>query len=98
MTEQVGDKMKPDSQKSTTEKMGDTLSGAGDRVAGTVQPEYVSNLPVDKTLYLTNMIGPRSPAPRRWATACVLGPTTLRARARALPSLFLTPWLALLKV
>lgn len=43
MTEQVGDKMKPDSQKTTTEKMGDNLSGVGDRVAGAVQPKYVSS-------------------------------------------------------
>lgn len=37
--DQVGDKLKPDSQKSTTEKVGDTMSGMGDRVAGAVQPE-----------------------------------------------------------
>lgn len=41
MTSQLGDKMRPDSQKTTTEKMGDAASGMGDRVAGTVQPEYV---------------------------------------------------------
>lgn len=41
MTGQLGDKMRPDSQKSTTEKMGDAASGMGDRVAGAVQPEYV---------------------------------------------------------
>lgn len=39
MTGQLGDKMRPDSQKSTTEKMGDVASGMGDRVAGAVQPE-----------------------------------------------------------
>lgn len=39
MTEQVGDKMKPDSQKTTTEKMGDTTSGVYDRAAGAVQPD-----------------------------------------------------------
>lgn len=41
MTDQLGDKMRPDSQKTATEKMGDAASGMGDRVAGAVQPEYV---------------------------------------------------------
>ncbi|RPB27580.1 hypothetical protein L211DRAFT_834443 [Terfezia boudieri ATCC MYA-4762] len=39
MTEQLGDKVKPDSQKSTTEHMGDKASGMMDRAAGSVQPE-----------------------------------------------------------
>jgi hypothetical protein len=29
----------PDSQKSTTDKIGENVSGAGDRIAGAVQPE-----------------------------------------------------------
>jgi len=39
LSSQVGDKLKPESQKSTTEKLGDTASGAYDRAAGAVQPE-----------------------------------------------------------
>lgn len=45
MTNQLGDKMRPDSQKTTTEKMGDAASGMGDRVAGAIQPEYVYQTP-----------------------------------------------------
>lgn len=39
-TSKLGDSIKPDSQKTTTEKLGDSASGAYDRVAGAVQPEY----------------------------------------------------------
>lgn len=38
--EQVGDKMKPDSQKTTTEKISDSASGAYDRAAAAAVPEY----------------------------------------------------------
>jgi len=37
--DQVTDKITPESQKPTTQKMGDTASGAYDRTAGAVQPE-----------------------------------------------------------
>lgn len=50
MTDQLGDRMRPDSQKTTTEKMSDAASGMGDRVAGAVQPEYayqISNYYID---------------------------------------------------
>lgn len=36
--EQAQEKITPDSQKSTLDKAGESLSGAGDRVAGAVQP------------------------------------------------------------
>ncbi|KAL7266782.1 hypothetical protein RUND412_010653 [Rhizina undulata] len=39
MTEQLGDKMKLDSQKPATEQASDTVSGWYDRAAGMVQPE-----------------------------------------------------------
>ncbi|KAF8472630.1 heat shock protein 9/12-domain-containing protein [Kalaharituber pfeilii] len=39
MSEQLGDKIKPESQKSTTEAMRDKSSGMMDRAAGAVQPE-----------------------------------------------------------
>ena len=39
MSSQLGDKMKPDSQKSTTEAMSDKAGGLMDRGAGAVQPE-----------------------------------------------------------
>lgn len=39
MSEQVGDKMKPDTEKSTTEHMRDKASGMYDRAAGAAQPE-----------------------------------------------------------
>lgn len=39
MTEQIGDKLKPDSQKPTTGQMGDKASGVMDRAAAAVQPE-----------------------------------------------------------
>lgn len=55
MTDQLGDKMRPDSQKTTTEKVGDTASGMGDRVARAVQPEYVINCPaVVSTINVTD--------------------------------------------
>ncbi|KAF2624151.1 hypothetical protein BU25DRAFT_162393 [Macroventuria anomochaeta] len=37
--EQASEKVTPDSQKSTTDKIGENVSGAGDRIAGAVQPE-----------------------------------------------------------
>ncbi|KAF3008665.1 hypothetical protein E8E13_008977 [Curvularia kusanoi] len=37
--EQASEKLTPDSQKSTTDKIGENVSGAGDRIAGAVQPE-----------------------------------------------------------
>lgn len=36
--EQVSEKVTPDSQKSTTTKIGENISGGADKVAGTVQP------------------------------------------------------------
>ncbi|CZS98680.1 related to HSP12 Heat shock protein [Rhynchosporium agropyri] len=38
LSSQVGEKVKPDSSKTTTEKVGENLSGAGDKVAAAVQP------------------------------------------------------------
>jgi len=38
MTDKAGAALKPDSQKSTTEQMGDSLKGTGDSVASTLQP------------------------------------------------------------
>jgi hypothetical protein len=35
----MGDKLKPDSQKTTTEKIGDTMSSTYDRTAAAVVPE-----------------------------------------------------------
>lgn len=40
-TEQTTDKLKPDSQKTATEKLGDQASSTYDRAAGALQPEYV---------------------------------------------------------
>ncbi|OAL49908.1 hypothetical protein IQ07DRAFT_567372 [Pyrenochaeta sp. DS3sAY3a] len=37
--EQAQEKITPDSQKSTLDKASESLTGAGDRIAGTVQPE-----------------------------------------------------------
>ncbi|EMD96136.1 hypothetical protein COCC4DRAFT_184352 [Bipolaris maydis ATCC 48331] len=37
--EQASEKLQPDSTKSNTEKASESLSGAGDRLAGSVQPE-----------------------------------------------------------
>ncbi|KAG9205335.1 hypothetical protein G6514_008914 [Epicoccum nigrum] len=37
--EQASEKLTPDSQKSTTDKIGENVSGAADKVAGSVQPE-----------------------------------------------------------
>ncbi|KAJ7047003.1 heat shock protein 9/12-domain-containing protein [Mycena alexandri] len=39
MTEKAGAAMKPDSQKTATEQVGDTLKGAGDSIASTLQPQ-----------------------------------------------------------
>ncbi|KAJ7940449.1 heat shock protein 9/12-domain-containing protein [Mycena leptocephala] len=39
LTDKAGAAMKPDSQKSTTEQMGDHFKGAGDSVASTFQPQ-----------------------------------------------------------
>ncbi|RPA87708.1 hypothetical protein BJ508DRAFT_410437 [Ascobolus immersus RN42] len=38
LSSQVHDAVKPDSQKTTTEHIGDNLTGAADRVAAAVQP------------------------------------------------------------
>lgn len=45
VTDQVTDKMKPDSQKSTTEKLGDNVSQKADHVGSALQPEYVNLQP-----------------------------------------------------
>ncbi|KAI9788864.1 MAG: hypothetical protein M1816_006528 [Peltula sp. TS41687] len=39
VTDQVKDKVTPDSSKSTTEKLSDNVSGATDKVTGALQPE-----------------------------------------------------------
>ncbi|KIK93581.1 hypothetical protein PAXRUDRAFT_144756 [Paxillus rubicundulus Ve08.2h10] len=39
MTDKASSAVKPDSQKSFTEKVGDTTKGAADSVASTLQPE-----------------------------------------------------------
>ncbi|KAJ7087843.1 heat shock protein 9/12-domain-containing protein [Mycena epipterygia] len=39
LTDKAGAAMKPDSQKSTTEQMGDSLKGTTDSVASTFQPQ-----------------------------------------------------------
>jgi len=39
MTDKVSSTVKPDTQKSTTEHVGDKVTGAYDRAAGTVQPQ-----------------------------------------------------------
>ncbi|CAK1356112.1 hypothetical protein CB0940_00242 [Cercospora beticola] len=38
-TDKAASALKPDSQKSTTEQLGDKAKGAGDSVAGKAQPE-----------------------------------------------------------
>jgi len=39
MTDKVGAAVKPDSQKTTTEQVGDHFKGTGDSVASTFQPQ-----------------------------------------------------------
>ncbi|KAG8849336.1 hypothetical protein FRB96_000872 [Tulasnella sp. 330] len=39
ITNKVGAAVKPDSEKSTTEHLGDTVKGKADNVAGSAQPE-----------------------------------------------------------
>ncbi|KAJ6525645.1 heat shock protein 9/12-domain-containing protein [Mycena capillaripes] len=39
MTDKAGAALKPDSQKSTTEQMGDHFKGTGDSIASTFQPQ-----------------------------------------------------------
>ncbi|KAF1808834.1 hypothetical protein P152DRAFT_462067 [Eremomyces bilateralis CBS 781.70] len=39
LSDQAGEKITPDSQKSTLDKAKETVTGAGDRAAGTAQPE-----------------------------------------------------------
>ncbi|KAJ6508286.1 heat shock protein 9/12-domain-containing protein [Mycena sanguinolenta] len=39
MTDKAGAAFKPDSQKSTTEQLGDHFEGTGDSIASTFQPE-----------------------------------------------------------
>ncbi|KAJ6502365.1 heat shock protein 9/12-domain-containing protein [Mycena sanguinolenta] len=39
MTDKAGAALKPDSQKSTTEQMGDHIKGTGDSIASTFQPQ-----------------------------------------------------------
>ncbi|KAK7019329.1 heat shock protein 9/12-domain-containing protein [Favolaschia claudopus] len=38
LTDKAGAALKPDSEKSTTEHMGDSLKGTGDSIASTLQP------------------------------------------------------------
>jgi len=38
-TDKAGAALKPDSQKTTTESMGDSLKGTGDSIASTIQPQ-----------------------------------------------------------
>lgn len=46
--EQVSEKVTPDSQKSTTTKIGENVSGGADKIAGAVQPcmQSLSMLPL----------------------------------------------------
>ena len=44
-TQEASDKLKPSSQKSTTEQLGDKASSTYDRAAAAVQPEYVTPPP-----------------------------------------------------
>ncbi|EJD41904.1 heat shock protein 9/12, partial [Auricularia subglabra TFB-10046 SS5] len=39
MTDKASAALKPDSQKSMTESMGDTMKGTADKMAGAMQPE-----------------------------------------------------------
>ncbi|KAJ7685375.1 heat shock protein 9/12-domain-containing protein [Mycena polygramma] len=39
MTDKAGASLKPDSQKSTTEQLGDHVKGTGDSIASTLQPQ-----------------------------------------------------------
>ncbi|KAJ6454774.1 heat shock protein 9/12-domain-containing protein, partial [Mycena vitilis] len=39
MTDKASSALKPDSQKSTTEQMGDSVKGTGDSIASTLQPQ-----------------------------------------------------------
>ncbi|KAJ7047002.1 heat shock protein 9/12-domain-containing protein [Mycena alexandri] len=39
MTDKAGAALKPDSQKSTTEQLGDHVKGTGDSIASTLQPQ-----------------------------------------------------------
>ncbi|KAG8849335.1 hypothetical protein FRB96_000871 [Tulasnella sp. 330] len=39
LTDKIGAAIKPDSEKSTTEHVGDTVKGKADNVGSTVQPE-----------------------------------------------------------
>ncbi|KAF7338149.1 Heat shock protein 9 [Mycena venus] len=39
LTDKAGAAMKPDSQKSTTEQLGDHVKGTGDSIASTLQPQ-----------------------------------------------------------
>ncbi|KAJ6497030.1 heat shock protein 9/12-domain-containing protein [Mycena vitilis] len=39
MTDKAGAALKPDSQKSTTEQVGDHVKGTGDSIASTLQPQ-----------------------------------------------------------
>lgn len=50
--EQVSEKVTPDSQKSTTTKIGESISGGADKAAGAVQPCMLS-LPVYPQSYLS---------------------------------------------
>ncbi|KAJ7172285.1 heat shock protein 9/12-domain-containing protein [Mycena filopes] len=40
MTDKASAAMKPDSQKSTTEQLGDHFKGTGDKMASTFQPQH----------------------------------------------------------
>ena len=72
----------PDSQKSTTDKIGENVSGAGDRIAGAVQPGPYPSSPDLVPTYANNSQRARSLPARRLATPSVAAPMTPPSRAR----------------
>jgi hypothetical protein len=51
MTEKAAEAVKPDSEKSTAEKLGETATAVGDEVAAAVQPGETCHSPLERELH-----------------------------------------------
>lgn len=72
-------KLKPDSQKSTTERMGDNFKGTMDNATSTAQPQ-VSIITTSHFVVLKLNDSLRNLLLRRWEIPSLGTPTTVRSR------------------